>query len=1046
MALAIVLAVLQLTPMQLTAISLGVSGERWQLAAYWLLAGWVLLWLLPYAFRWLDKRRFSQPLSSQQRSRKLLFGLYRLAMLAIFWLAVLINSTAQRMVAIEQSVRKVLFVEANVRPVGLSDRRLAFESDTSSKPKLQQGYRQLVTLSDIQPYTEQKNSTELTKVTAKNSASSRVDKQQRQHNPLAVDTSALKTKLASDGTRQKHSIADYQLPATMTVMLSAYQAQLMALNDFASDQQLKMQLQLSPVELLDKNSEDEFDEYRWLSSRHATAKAKVLAVDFDSLQQRPSSLQLWIDRQRFELRQHFLQLLEAPTTHIAQNNASQKGNASQSSLEFSYTNQKILDKDSQQRHTQMAVAIDTADTDAVAVTLSLLTGDRSLISPQMTDLYRFAGISHLLAISGTHVLFLAMLCAGLVTMLITRFAPSFYQLVPRWQCAFVISVIAAFGYALFAGFDVPAVRTACMLLVVGVLRYLLASASVFKVLLLLAVAMVWVDIFVLWQAGFWLSFIAVAVLVVYSLRWEQGGQQPLVTPSRESLLIWERLRRAAFDLFKLQLWMSIALLPVSLWLFGQVSLWGFVVNLFAIGLFGWVIVPINLLAGVLYAAFPNHPQVADKLWSALFWLLDSLHHTLFALQHSWQQAGWIYAKPSLVVLLLLLLASLPWILPKGIFSRLLSVPPLLVIAVLGITHIQQRQNMLHIQVITPVKQDKKTPLSAALVWYQQQAWLLLSAYPKTTSYPKTSNQPKPTSFITSSLDQVSAYNQNENQNKNTSPQALWSAQQQQILIQSLYDQIKQQQVNHLTGIIVQTATPQMASMVAQFTQLMPVSYYWQAGLIDNRPYVETQLAGSAMTAQSCHFGRRWQAGEAFKLSVETGWDEVASASVWDCAIGLTTSAEVQLPASMQLAIATTANTKMATTAGGRQVESIESVESIEHKPQQFLFYSSNQPQLADLWQLMCAADVATTNASARSPTVTDTATSTASSASTALPNNVEQLPRRHWLISSQASIDKALVTSRQPLSWHILDSQQLPANLKLKETQLYWQQSTGNKQ
>ncbi|PNK61426.1 hypothetical protein A6J60_011495 [Psychrobacter sp. FDAARGOS_221] len=1005
MALAVVLAVLQLSPEQLTVISLGVSAERWQLSAYLFMASWCLLWLLPYGYRLFfspsglasssEVSASNQPLHHTQPLKKFSSQLasflhtsqpiYALMMMSVFWLAIMMNSVAQRMVAIEQSVPRVISVEANVTPLGVSDRRLAFESD--QQQVLKQGYRQLVTLHDIKPYTRQNNSALATQAeqnitTNTSQANTETNKtksgtpakQQLQHNPLSVDTSQLEHTLSiTASTATNHSTND-QLPTTMTVMLSGYKPPLMALNDFAPDEQLRMQLQLSPIELLEDDSEGEFDEYRWLSSRHATAKAKVLSAEFDSKQKQQSTLRLWIDSKRFGLREHFIKLTE---------------------------NQQQVSSNDQLQHRTIPT---TAD--AIAVTLSLLTGDRSLISNQITELYRFAGISHLLAISGTHVLFLAMLCAGLVTGLLTHFAPGFYRVVPRWQCAFVISVIAAFGYALFAGFDVPALRTACMLLVVGVLRYVLASASIFKVLLVLAVAMVWADIFVLWQAGFWLSFIAVAVLVIYSQRWEKDErlrpqqQQSDNVDSSKLSQVWQGIKQAVWGVFKLQLWMSLALLPISLWLFGQVSLWGFVVNLFAIGLFGWVIVPINLLAGVLHAALPNYPHISDSLWSGLFWLLQQLHSGLFALQSTWQQTGWIYASPSLVLLLLITLAAIPWILPKGILSRLLSLPPLLVIATMAIYQMQQQQNLLHIQVLTPPKQVKSAPLSATLIWHQQQSWLLLSAYPQTGyAKAKSNNNTKQGSF-------------------NTKPQALWDLQQQQQLTQSLYDQIKQQQIGHLTGVIVQTATPQLVTMVAQLRQMLPISYYWQAGLSANSSYVESKLASSGMTAQGCHVGLSWQSNidhdyssdsakpreaqtkQGFMITAVTGWDEVQSESVWGCAIDLTTDAALDLPKSVRLATIDAA-------------EAVNSGVAKAGQPQQFLFYSSAKPALGQLWNLMCEGDADIAN---------------------------KQTARHHWLSTSQASIDKQLVSNRQPLSWHILDESILPATLKQKQTHLYWQQ------
>ncbi|MFP3355332.1 ComEC/Rec2 family competence protein, partial [Pseudoalteromonas sp. SIMBA_153] len=48
--------------------------------------------------------------------------------------------------------------------------------------------------------------------------------------------------------------------------------------------------------------------------------------------------------------------------------------------------------------------------------------------------------------------------------------------------------------------------------------------------------------------------------------------------------VWQTIKRV----FKLQFWLFLTLLPVTLLLFGKASLWGLFINLFAIGLFGWV--------------------------------------------------------------------------------------------------------------------------------------------------------------------------------------------------------------------------------------------------------------------------------------------------------------------------------------------------------------------------------------------------------------------------------------------------------------------------
>ena len=60
------------------------------------------------------------------------------------------------------------------------------------------------------------------------------------------------------------------------------------------------------------------------------------------------------------------------------------------------------------------------------------------------------------------------------------------------------------------------------------MRLSLLPVSTMRVLLALAVLMAWCDPYVLWQAGYWLSFVAVALLLEY----EDRSHHPHIRPAR----------------------------------------------------------------------------------------------------------------------------------------------------------------------------------------------------------------------------------------------------------------------------------------------------------------------------------------------------------------------------------------------------------------------------------------------------------------------------------------------------------------------------------
>ncbi len=83
---------------------------------------------------------------------------------------------------------------------------------------------------------------------------------------------------------------------------------------------------------------------------------------------------------------------------------------------------------------------------------------------------------------------------------------------PSQRAALVCGVLLAAGYALFSGWGVPAQRTICMLAVVALLRLSGRRWPWPQVWLLACAAVLLADPWALMQAGFWLSFVAVAVL------------------------------------------------------------------------------------------------------------------------------------------------------------------------------------------------------------------------------------------------------------------------------------------------------------------------------------------------------------------------------------------------------------------------------------------------------------------------------------------------------------------------------------------------------
>ncbi len=249
---------------------------------------------------------------------------------------------------------------------------------------------------------------------------------------------------------------------------------------------------------------------------------------------------------------------------------------------------------------------DPARTRLAGVVAALVTGDQRAIDRADWDVFRATGVAHLMSISGLHITLFAWL-AALVVRALWRRSTRLCLAVPAPSAALAAGVVLATAYALFSGWGVPAQRTVIMLATVALLQLSGNRWPWPQVWLLACAAVVVADPWALGQAGFWLSFVAVGML--------------FATNSVAAGAYQSSAGRHFYALFREQWVVTLALTPLSLLLFGQVSLVGFGANLVAIPWVTLVVTPLAL-GGVLWpplwslAALSLQPLAAMLQWLA----------------------------------------------------------------------------------------------------------------------------------------------------------------------------------------------------------------------------------------------------------------------------------------------------------------------------------------------------------------------------------------------------------------------------------------------
>lgn len=277
---------------------------------------------------------------------------------------------------------------------------------------------------------------------------------------------------------------------------------------------------------------------------------------------------------------------------------------------------------------------------------ALVLGDGSGLSRADWQVLQATGTVHLMVISGQHIALLA----GLVYAAVAGLArlglwPRALPWLP-WACG--LGFAAALAYGVLAGFEVPVQRACVMVALVLLWRLRFRHLGVWLALLMALNAVLLVEPLASLQAGFWLSFAAVAVLLlVFAGRL---GPWPW----------WRSWGRAQWS-------MAVGLLPAMLALGLPVSLSGPLVNLLAVPLLGVVVVPLALL-GTLLLPVP-------WLGETCLWLAGGLLHGLFwgLTQVAAVLPAWLPVAPPLWAWCLGVLGVVLVLLPAGVPGRGLGV-------------------------------------------------------------------------------------------------------------------------------------------------------------------------------------------------------------------------------------------------------------------------------------------------------------------------------------------------------------------------------------
>ncbi|WP_379966108.1 DNA internalization-related competence protein ComEC/Rec2 [Ectobacillus sp. sgz5001026] len=205
---------------------------------------------------------------------------------------------------------------------------------------------------------------------------------------------------------------------------------------------------------------------------------------------------------------------------------------------------------------------------------ALLYGDRQQLSGDIEDLYQQMGLIHLLAISGSHISLLVVMCLFVMLRVgLTR------------ETATVILVIIVPLYMFMTGASASVVRASVMAVFVLVCVLFSRRLRGMDALSLTAITMMMWNPYIVFDIGFQFSFLATAVLLL----------------SSKVILSGQMLKGA----WNLALAAQLASIPITLYHFGRLSPYSLFLNLIFVPYLSFVILPLSLLTLVVSFLFPS---------------------------------------------------------------------------------------------------------------------------------------------------------------------------------------------------------------------------------------------------------------------------------------------------------------------------------------------------------------------------------------------------------------------------------------------------------
>ncbi len=222
------------------------------------------------------------------------------------------------------------------------------------------------------------------------------------------------------------------------------------------------------------------------------------------------------------------------------------------------------------------------------VIMSIMTGERYNINEDTINIYKNAGISHLLSISGFHMSLITGFIFFIIRFLLSL-SPYISNKYNNKKIACIIAFIISVLYLLISGARLPTIRAFIMSSIVLLSIMLDRSSISMRSIFISAFIILFLYPESIINAGFQMSFIAVIALTKL---YEYKNKWILIFESKSFL--WKNLNRflnTVISVFLSSFLIFLYTLPITIYHFNSVSIYSPIGNLLTIPIFTTIVMP-----------------------------------------------------------------------------------------------------------------------------------------------------------------------------------------------------------------------------------------------------------------------------------------------------------------------------------------------------------------------------------------------------------------------------------------------------------------------